>query len=259
MLARHPLDWLAWFGHLSSFALRTIPATLAAVARPAWWVRSLYGMTVGALPLVLVTGLALGVVIWLHTRDVLARSGTGAVEFLPTFLAAAVLLELAPVGAGLILAARTGASLGAELASMKVSEQIDALRLLGVSPLRRLIGPRVLACMIAVPMLHIVIASTAILSGYFAEMATGHTTLLNYQTAVLRELYLADVVPAALKTIVFGMVVGVVGCHIGLTADEGSEGVGRAATDSVVVCSLLVLATDVVLVSLIKAVQVLTT
>lgn len=257
MIARQLLDWLAWLGRLSVFAVAVGPASLAGLLRPRWWLRVLYGMVVGALPLALVTGLALGVVIWLHTRDVLDRSGTGAVELLPTVLAAAVLLELAPIGAGLILAARTGASLGAELAAMKVSEQLDALRLLGVSPLRRLVGPRVVAAILAVPLLHIIIASTAILSGYLAELATGQTTLLKYQSAVLRELYLADVLPATLKTLVFGWVVGVVGCYIGLTAGDGSEGVGQAATDSVVLCSLFVLIADVLLVSLIKAVQVI--
>ncbi len=210
-------------------------------------------MVVGALPLAFVTGIALGVVIWLHTRDVLARTGTGAVEFLPTFLAAAVLLELAPVGAGLIVAARTGASLGAELASMKLGEQIEALQLLGVSPVRRLVGPRVLACVLAVPVLHVLIAATALASGFVAELLTGSTTVLKYQTAVMRELYLVDVLPAALKTLAFGLVVGLAGCYIGMTASEGSEGVGRAATDSVVVCSLLVLAADVFLVGLFKA------
>jgi len=258
VIARSPLDWIAWLGRLAAFARPAIPATLAALPRVGWWVRPFYGIVVGALPLAFVTGIALGVVIWLHTRDVLARTGTGAVEFLPTFLAAAVLLELAPVGAGLIVAARTGASLGAELASMKVGEQIDALQLLGVSPLRRLVGPRILACVFAVPVLHILIAGTAILSGFVAEVASGQTTVLKYQTAVLRELYLSDVLPAALKTLAFGLVVGLVGCYIGLTAGEGSEGVGRAATDSVVVCSLFVIATDVFLVSLIKAAQSLT-
>src|SRR5882757_1916959 len=112
MLAnRSPLDWLSWIGRLTAFAVRTMPAAIVAAVRPRWWIRPLYGMTVGALPLAAVTGIALGVVIWLHTRDVLARTGTGAVEYLPTFLSAAVLLELAPVGAGLIVAARTGASL----------------------------------------------------------------------------------------------------------------------------------------------------
>ena len=256
MIHKSPVEWLAWVGDLTAFGVRVPPAAVAAVVRPGWWVRPLYGMVVGALPLAAVTGVALGVVIWLHTRDVLARTGTGAVELLPTFLAAAVLLELAPVGAGLILAARTGASLGAELAAMRVTEQTDALELLGVSARRRLVGPRVLACVLAVPLLHCLIAAVAMTSGFAAELVGGQTSYLKYQTAALRELYLIDVVPAGLKTLAFGLVVGLTGCFIGLTAGGGSEGVGQAATDSVVMCSLFVLAVDVFLVGLIKAVQV---
>jgi phospholipid/cholesterol/gamma-HCH transport system permease protein len=242
-------------GRLAAFALRAVPASVGALPRAGLWLKPLYSVVIGGLPLATVTGLALGVVIWMHTRDVLARTGTGAVEYLPTFLAAAVLLELAPVGAGLIVAARTGASLGAELAAMRVTEQIDALELLGVSPLRRLVGPRVVACVLAVPVLHVLIAATALVSGFVAEGVTGSTTYLKYDTAAARELLLQDVVPAALKTLVFGLVVGVTGCFIGLSAREGSEGVGRAATDSVVACVLLVLACDVLLVGLIKAGQ----
>jgi len=242
-------------GRVTAFALRAGPAAGAALPRLGLWVRPLYAVLIGGLPLGIVTGLALGVVIWMHTRDVLARTGTGAVEYLPTFLAAAVLLELAPVGAGLIVAARTGASLGAELAAMRVSEQIDALQLLGVSPIGRLVGPRVLACVLAVPLLHVLIAATALGSGFLAETVTGSTSYLKYNTAALRELVLEDVIPAALKTFAFGLVVGVTGCFIGMNSREGSEGVGRAATDSVVACSLLVLAADVFLVILIKAVQ----
>lgn len=247
-----PIDWLERTGRLTAFGWRALPAAVAVVVRPSWWLRPLHGVVVGALPLAAVAGLALGVVLWMHTRDVLARTGTGAVDYLPTFLAAAVLLELAPVGAGLIVAARTGASLGAELASMRVGEQLDALELLGVSPTRRIVGPRVLACVLAVPILHILIASIALGSGYAAELVGGQTTWLKYQTAALRELYLADVLPAALKTLAFGLVVGVTGCFIGTSATGGSEGVGKAATDSVVACSLLVLATDVALVGVIK-------
>lgn len=244
-----------WVGRASAFASRAAPAALRALARPREWAKPLYNVVIGGLPLAAVTGLALGVVIWLHTRDVLARTGTGAVEYLPTFLAAAVLLELAPVGAGLIVAARTGASLGAELAAMRVSEQIDALELLGVSPVRRLVGPRVLACVLAVPLLHILIAATALGSGFVAESVTGSTTYLKYDTAALRELVLQDVIPAALKTLAFGFVVGAVGCYIGMNPRDGAEGVGRAATDSVVACSLLVLVADVLLVLAIKAAQ----
>jgi len=249
---RSPLDILSWIGQAFAFGVRAGLASIRAILRPSWWLRPFYHVLVGALPLAFVTGLCLGVVIWMHTRSSLERAGAGAAEYLPTVLSAAVLLELAPIAAGLILSARTGASLGAELASMKVSEQIDALAMLGVSPLRRLIGPRVLACVLAAPILYVIIATVALTSGYGAEALGGQTTLLKYQTAVLRELYLADVIPAALKTLVFGLIVGVVGCYLGVTASEGSEGVGRSATDSVVVCSLLVLLADVMLVGLIK-------
>jgi phospholipid/cholesterol/gamma-HCH transport system permease protein len=247
-------DRLARIGHWTQFTARSLIAAAHAVPRPGLWLRPLHGVLVGGLPLAAVAGLALGVVIWVHTRGVLEKNGTGAVEFLPTVLAAAVLLELAPIGAGLIVGARTGASLGAELASMRVGEQVDALELLGGSPLRRLVGPRVLACIVATPLLHVLIAGLALGGGYLAESVAGQTTWLKYQTAVLRELRLHEVVPAGLKTLVFGGLVGATGCHIGLTARGGSEGVGKAATDSVVVCSLLVLLADVLLVGLIRVV-----
>lgn len=244
------MNFLASVGHWTLFAGGSLLGLASTLFHPTRWLRPFYRVFVGGLPLGCVTGVALGVVIWMHTRGVLERTGTGAVEYLPTFLAAAVLLELAPIGAGLIVAARTGASLGAELAAMKVNEQIDALVLLGVSPLRRLVAPRVLACVLAVPLLHVLIAALSLGSGFVAEQVVGQTTWLKYRTAVLQELYLRDVVPALLKTLAFGFLTGVTGCFLGLKAEGGSEGVGSAATDSVVACSLLVLVADVVLVGL---------
>ena len=245
---------LVTVGEWAAFVGRSSLAALLAVPRPSLWLRPLHAVLVGGLPLAAVAGLAVGVVIWVHTRGVLARTGTGAVELLPTFLSAAVLLELAPIAAGLILAARTGASLGAEFASLKVSEQVDALELLGVSTMRRLIGPRVLACVLAGPLLHTLIAGLAIGGGYIAESLSGSTTYLRYSSAVLRELRLNEVLPAGLKPLVFGLLTGATGCFLGLRATAGSEGVGRAATDSVVACSLLVLLADVLLVGLIQVV-----
>lgn len=243
---------VAAVGEWAVFAGRTAVAALGALLRPVLWLKPLYAVLVGGLPLAAVAGLAIGIVIWVHTRGVLARTGTGAVELLPTFLSAAVLLELAPIAAGLILAARTGASLGAEFASLKVSEQVDALELLGISPVRRLVGPRVLACVLAGPLLHVLIAGLAIGGGYVAELLSGQTTFLRYTSAVLKELRLVDVVPAGLKPMVFGFLTGATGCYLGLRAGGGSEGVGQAATNSVVACSLLVLLADVLLVGLIQ-------
>ena len=247
------LDLPATVGEFAHFAGRSLLAALRAFGQPAALVRQLYSVLIGALPLGVVAGIALGAVVWMHTHSVLARTGT--VEYLPTVLAAAVLLELAPIGAGLIVAARTGASLGAELGAMKLGEQIDALEMLGLPPMRVLVGPRVLACMIALPLLHIFISCLALGSGFIAENIVGHTNWLRYQTACLKELYPADIIPAALKTIVFGFLIGISGCFYGLKASGGTEGVGRAATAAVVAACLLVLAADVFLVGLIQVIN----
>jgi phospholipid/cholesterol/gamma-HCH transport system permease protein len=243
---------LATVGTFTHFAWQALLSAVVAVARPADWLQQLYSVLIGALPLGTVAGIALGAVVWMHTHAALAR--TGAVDYLPTVLAAAVLLELAPIGAGLIVAARTGASLGAELGAMKLGEQLDALELLGLPPMRVLVGPRVLACVVAMPLLHIYIAALALLSGYVAENIVGHTNWLKFQTASLKELYTHDVVPAAMKTAVFGFLIGVAGCYYGMRAEGGTEGVGRAATAGVVASCLLVLAADVLLVGLIQAI-----
>lgn len=246
------LDALARLGDGVSFALAGALPTLASAARPREWLRPLSDVLVGALPLAFVLGVALGAVVWMQARGVLARTA-GAAELLPTVLAAAVLLELAPVGAGLIVAARSGAALGAELGSLRLSEQVDALELLGVRPVRRLVAPRVVACVVATPALHVLVAALALGSGYVAEVLTGGTSWLKYRAAVLGELRLADVLPAGLKTVAFGWLVGVAGSFTGLSATGGSEGVGRATTAGVVRCCLLVLAADVFLVGLIRA------
>lgn len=247
-----PASILAGAGDFAHFAGRSFAAALAAFARPGVLVRQVYSVLIGALPLGLVAGVALGAVVWMHTHSVLVRTGTA--EYLPTILAAAVLLELAPIGAGLIVAARTGSSLGAELGAMRIGEQVDAMEMLGVPAMRTLVGPRVLACMIALPLLHIFIAALALFSGFVAENVVGNTNWLRYQTAALKELLPHEVIPAALKTIVFGFLIGAAGCYQGLRAEGGTEGVGRAATSAVVTACLLVLAADVFLVGLIQIV-----
>src|SRR5205823_13141309 len=131
----------------------------------------LYPILLGALPLALIAGIALGLVVWMHLRGALQEvGGPGALKFLPQGLALAVVLEFAPLGAGLILAGRSGASLGAELGSMRLSEQIDALEVLGLSPMKQLVGPRVLAAILMLPLLTILMAYIAIGASFLAEM-----------------------------------------------------------------------------------------
>src|SRR5947209_2233024 len=161
------LDPLERLGQFAYFSARALAAAPSALLRPRVLAQQLYAVLIGAIPLALAAGVALGAVVWMDLRGALVNvAGPGAVVYLPQAQALAVVLEFAPLGAGLIVAGRSGASLGAELGSMRLTEQIDALEVLGLSPLRELVGPRILACMLALPPLTVFIAYLAILSGY---------------------------------------------------------------------------------------------
>jgi phospholipid/cholesterol/gamma-HCH transport system permease protein len=247
------MRFLEDIGRFVHFAVRSLLALPAALTRPRELIGQFYSIFLGALPLGMVAGVALGVVVWIHLRGTLQTvGGPGAVQYLPQALALAVVLEFAPIGAGLIVAGRSGASLGAELGAMRLTEQIDALEVLGLSPLRELVAPRVLACMLSLPLLTVFIAYLAIGSGYLAEAIGGTMSWTLYQNEVLRVLTLTDAVPATLKTVVFGYLIAVTGCYYGTHATGGAEGVGRAATRSVVVAIFLVLVSNVILVKLIQ-------
>jgi phospholipid/cholesterol/gamma-HCH transport system permease protein len=246
------LRLLESLGHQVHFAWRAFTSLPYAIfRRPGALFVQLYHIFLGALPLGLAGGIAVGAVIWMHGRKPLkAVGGPEAVSVLPQAIALVVVLELAPIVAGLIVAGRSGASLGAELGSMRLTEQIDALEVLGLSPLRELVAPRVLACMIALPLLTMFIIVAAISAGLVAELTAGSMTITQYQVASLKPLSLRDVIPSLLKTVAFGFLIGVTGCRAGMNAEGGTEGVGRAATRAVVVSIFLVLVADVVLVML---------
>jgi phospholipid/cholesterol/gamma-HCH transport system permease protein len=247
------MSLLASIGHLTHFAWRTLWALPFALLRPGEVATQLYRMLLGALPLGVTAGAAIGAVVWLHLRDTLQQvAGPGAIQYLPQALALAVVLEFGPIAAGMIVAGRSGASLGAELGSMRLTEQIDALELLGQSPLRVLVAPRVLACMITLPLLTLFIDYLALGAGYLGEALSGGLSGTQYRTEALRVLTLGDAIPNTLKTLVFGYLIGTMGCFCGMHARGGTEGVGRAATAGVVASIFLVLVADVVLVKLIQ-------
>ncbi|HMC64034.1 MAG TPA: ABC transporter permease [Gemmataceae bacterium] len=243
------LTYLESWGRYCQFAGRSFVAALQSIRRPGELGRQLHRILLGALPLGVVAGLAMGVVVWIHLHGVVSAEYRRKV---PEYLALAVVLEFAPLGAGLVVAGRSGASLGAELGSMKLTEQLDALEVLGLSPMKQLVGPRVLACMITLPLLTVFIAYVAIGSSFLAEMLGGNLYWTQYQNDVLRGLEQAKAVPATLKTVVFGFLVAVTGCYQGMQAQGGTEGVGLAATRGVVVSTFLVLISNVVLVKLIQ-------
>ena len=246
---------LETLGRLSHFALRSLWALPHGLARPRELSAQLSDVLLGSLPLALTAGTAIGVVVWLHLRGTLESvAGPGAVVYLPQALALSVVLEFAPLAAGLIVAGRTGASLGAGLGAMTLTEQIDALEAQGLSPLRELIAPRVLACILTLPLLTVFVAATALAAGCVAETLGGTLTARQFFNECLRVLTLQDAIPAVLKTVAFGWLIGASGCYFGMNARGGAEGVGRAATAGVVSSLFLVLVSDVVLVKFIQVV-----
>jgi phospholipid/cholesterol/gamma-HCH transport system permease protein len=244
---------LAAIGEACYFALRATLALPWVVLRPGELLAQLYRVLAGAVPLGAVAGVAIGAVVWMQLRGVLQTvGGPGAVQYLPQGLSLSVVLVLGPVISGLLTGARTGAALGAELGSMRLTEQIDALEVLGLSPLRELVAPRVAACMLAMPVMTTFTVYLALGTGLVGEAAGGGMTARQYVNECLRVLYLSDVVPAVLKTVVYGYLIGLAGCWHGTNARGGTEGVGRAATRGVVSSLLGVLAAEVVLTRLIK-------
>jgi phospholipid/cholesterol/gamma-HCH transport system permease protein len=153
--------------------------------------------------------------------------------------------------AGLLVSGRVGAGIGAEIGAMKVTEQIDALEANAVDAFKYLGVTRILALMIAMPLLTIMMDFAGILGGYVAEAAVSGMSWQQYFERSFAYITYADLIPATLKTVVFGFLIAVVSSYLGFTTSRGTEGVGEASTRSVVMSSMLIILSDVILVKLI--------
>ncbi len=238
-------------GRFLGFAIRTLAAIPAAVfGRFTEVVWQFEQVAVKSLPIVLGAGASVGLATWFQTHRLLAANGAEAA--LPSFLAVAVVVELGPMMAGVLVAARMGAGLAAELGSMNLNEEIDARLVLGADPVSSLVAPRAIACTLAVPLLTVLVDASALVGALAAESAAGRHSPQMFWRQSLVVLRLSDVTPATLKTAAFGLLVGVVGCWIGLHSERSAEAVGRAATRGVVLAVLAVFAANVVLVPFIQ-------
>jgi phospholipid/cholesterol/gamma-HCH transport system permease protein len=249
------IDRLEQFGRFVGFALETIAAMPGVLlTRPGAALRQFERVALGGLPVVATAGTSVGLVTWLQVRRLLATYG--AEENLPSVLSAAVLVETGPVLASLLVAGRMGAGLAAELGSMTMTEEVEAREVLGAPTIASLVAPRAIACSLAVPLLTILLDAFALLGALGAELLGGSLSAEVFQRRALDFLRLSDVIPATLKTIVFGLLIALIGCWTGLHADRSTEAVGHAATKGVVYSMLAVFAANVVLV---PAIQVLVT
>lgn len=193
-----------------------------------------------------VTGIAIGVVLAMQSRGTLARFGAEAV--LPNMLALSVFKEIGPVITSLVLAGRLGAGMAAEIGSMRVTEQIDALEVAALKPFHYLVITRVVACIVMFPVLTTWTNMIALAGGYVESVISADMDYRLFWNSAFSSLRFSDLIVDTLKTSVFGFLVGIVSCYLGYTVRGGTREVGQAAMQAVVISSLLILLADVVVV-----------
>lgn len=200
------------------------------------------------LPLVGITAFIMGLVLTVQSRPTLARFG--AESMLPAMVAISVVREIAPVITALICAGKIGSSMGAELGSMKVTEQIDAMEVSGTNPFRYLVVTRIWSTALTLPILVVLADGIAIWASWIGVNIRDTVSWDLFYRQVFDSLEFSDFLPAFIKSYFFGLAIGVVGCYKGFTTEKGTEGVGQAAHSAVVVASLLIFILDLIAVQI---------
>jgi phospholipid/cholesterol/gamma-HCH transport system permease protein len=243
------IEFFEWFGDLGLFAWHVIRAAVTPPFEFRELIRQLDEIGSKSFPLVALAGAATGVVISLESRYSLTRFG--AKSLLPAAIVFSMIHEMAPIMTGLVVSGRVGAGIGAELASMKVTEQIDAIEASAVNPYRLLAAPRILACILMMPLLTLAACLFGVGMGWVALALVEPLSFHQFLSSGFKGAGFNDFLPPTFKTAVFGLIIGLIACFQGMRTRGGAEGVGRAATNSVVLSSLFVILADVVLVKII--------
>lgn len=201
-----------------------------------------------SLGLISITGIIIGLVLTIQSRPVLVDFG--AVNMLPSMVTISLIREMGPVITALICAGKIGSSMGAELGSMRVTEQIDAMEVSSTNPMKFLVVPRVLAATFMIPLLTLYADALGILGGWIAANIKGDISVVLFITQAFRDVEFIDFIPAFIKSFFFGMVIALTGCYKGYNAKNGTESVGVAANTAVVMASLLVIFVDLIAVQI---------
>lgn len=197
---------------------------------------------IGSLPIVLLTGFFIGAVMVLQTASQFVRFGETALT--GDVVSLALVRELGPTITGLMVAGRNASGMASELGSMVVTEQVDAMRAMGTDPVRKLVAPRVVATTCVLPLLTAMADFVGLIGGYLVSHFTLRIGAVQFWTRALNALELADLMQGLSKPIIFGFILATVGCYKGLTVRGGTQGVGRATTQAVVVSSVLILVSN---------------
>ena len=235
-------------GDMTYFAIRFFREVFTAPFEWRELIRQCYQMGNRSFLLVGVTGFILGLVFTLQSRPTLLEFG--AVSWMPSMVSISIVREIGPVIIALICAGRIGSGIGAELGSMKVTEQIDAMEVSGTNPFKYLVVTRILATTLMLPLLIIMGDAIALLGSALVENLKGEVSYVLYFNKVFDALQFSDVVPATIKSFFFGFAIGLVGCYKGYHCSKGTVGVGEASNAAVVYTSMLLFIIDFIAVFL---------
>ena len=230
---------------VQEYMLLVIAAMRAIFSRPYYRrdiVEQFEAIGVGSLSVVLLTGFFTGAALALQSGQTLDQFG--ARSLVGRLVSASMIKELGPVLTGLMLAGRVGSGIAAEIGSMVVTDQINALRALGTDPVRKLVVPRILAGTLMAPVLTVIADTFGIVAGWLIAVTNLRVGTSVYWTSVLDGLYLEDAWQGLIKPFALGFVIVTIGCHVGLRTSGGTQGVGRATTNAVVAASVAVIAVD---------------
>lgn len=235
-------------GKVTLFATRFFREVLKPPYEMKEFIKQCYIIGYKSLPLVTITGFIMGLVLTLQSRPTLAKFG--AESWLPSMVALSLIREIAPVITALICAGKVSSGIGAELGSMKVTEQIDAMEVSAINPFKYLVVTRILATTLMIPLLVIYSDAIGVIGGYIGINIHGDVNLYRYLSQVLEAITFSDIFPATMKTFFFGFFIGMIGCFKGYNAANGTESVGKAANSAVVTASLSIFIIDMIAVQL---------
>lgn len=207
-----------------------------------------YQIGIKTLPLITLTGFITGIVFTKNSRPSLVEFG--ATAWLPSLMTIAIVRALGSLITGLICAGKVGSNIGAELGSMKVTEQIDAMEVSAINPFKYLVVTRVVAATITVPILSLYCSFVALLGSYTSVHNNESTSLMGFFLNGFSSITFLDIFSSLTKSIVFGFSIGIIGCYKGFNAEKGTQGVGRAANQAVVIAMFLIFIEEVIIVQI---------
>jgi phospholipid/cholesterol/gamma-HCH transport system permease protein len=248
-LIGHAGSAFVFLGETAALAASALSITARGKCSLRQLVHQMASIGVDSLPIVIATSLSTGAVVAFYTSEVFLRFGAGS--FAGGIMTLTILLELGPVIAGISVASRSGAAIAAEIGSMAVTEQVDALRALAISPSRYLVAPRVVACTLMMPLAGLA-SDAAGVCGSIAMSAANGISPEAFLESARNYASETDLLKGLVKTVWFGFTVAVVACHTGLATTGGASGVGRSTTRSVVLCVVLIFVSDFFLAQLLR-------